>query len=179
MPQHGFMMRGLVPIAHTLLSTYGDTEKPSPTYSTTTGISYQNSEHIVRATDQDGVMKTVNKAITFRGKAVRMPRFPLQLFQHTGTGNVTDYPDMETFVACLVLPPAKLHEFYYRMRVTWTVEFTNLISTTDYGTIAKVKQNGVVSYDANYSFAQSKTRLDTQTDMVDTTDVTIKKIMEY
>lgn len=108
-----------------------------------------------------------------------MPRFPLQLFQHTGTGNVTDYPDMETFVACLVLPPAKLHEFYYRMRVTWTVEFTNLISTTDYGTIAKVKQNGVVSYDANYSFAQSKTRLDTQTDMVDTTDVTIKKIMEY
>lgn len=177
MPQNGFMMRGLVPIAHTLLSTYGDTMKP--VNATVNGVAdIPGNLPNVNASSQDAVATANKKALVFRGKSVRMPRFPLQVFQHDGTGQVTSYPDLETFVACIVLPPAKLHEFYYRMRVSWTVEFSQVISTTDYGTIANVEQNGVISHGSNYSFAQSKTRLDTSTDMADTTDVDIKKIME-
>lgn len=178
MPQNGFMMRGLVPIAHTLLSTYGDTAKPFNVVEPDTGASVPATLAWANGTSQDGVETANNKPITFRGRSVRMPKFPLQVFQHNGTGQVTQYPDLETFVACLVLPPAKLHEFYYRMRVSWTVEFSGLISTTDYATIANVEQNGVISHGSNYSFAQSKTKLDTSTDSVDTTDVSIKKIME-
>lgn len=176
MPQNGFMMRGLVPIAHTLLSTYGDMIKPANVFSGANAVA--QNQTTAKVTDQDGAETWSNKPLTFRGKSVRMPRFPLQVFQHDGTGQVSSYPDLETFVACLVLPPAKLHEFYYRMRVSWTVEFSGLISTTDYGTISNVEQNGVISHGSNYSFAQSKTKLDTSTDMADTTDVSIKKIME-
>lgn len=176
MPQNGFMMRGLVPIAHTLLSTYGDTIKPA-------NVNIPNLADVtntggVNGTDQDGVASYTRKAITFRGRSVRMPKFPLQVFQHDGTGQGSSYPELETFVACLVLPPAKLHEFYYRMRVSWTVEFSGLISTTDYGTINNIKQNGIISHGSNYSYAQSKSKLETETDMADTTDVSIKKIME-
>lgn len=176
MPQNGFMMRGLVPIAYTLLSTYGDTKKPLA--STAGGVPVPNNLVAVNASNQDGQATSLNKTFTFRGKSVRMPRFPLQVFQHDGTGQITDYPDLETFVACLVLPPAKLHEFYYRMRVSWVVEFSEVISTTDYGTINNIKQNGIISHGANYSYAQSKSKLETETDMADTTDVSIKKIME-
>lgn len=178
MPQNGFMMRGLVPIAHTLLSTYGTTFKPLNEV-VESGKAQAPNISLVNASNQDGVGAGTSKAITFRGKSVRMPKFPLQVFQHDGTGQITNYPDLETFVACLVLPPAKLHEFYYRMRVTWTVEFSGLISTTEYGTVANIEQNGVISHGSNYSFAQSKTKLDNTTDSVDTSDVEIKKIMEY
>lgn len=180
MPQNGFMMRGLVPIAHTLLSTYGDTRKPE-NVAIASGKPAVPNIGAVQYADQDavpGYSTATPSAMTFRGRPVRMPKFPLQVFQHNGTGQVTDYPDLETFVACLVLPPAKLHEFYYRMRVSWTVEFTQVISTTDYGTIGNIEQNGVISHGSNYSFAQSKTKLETTTDMADTTDVSIKKIME-
>lgn len=177
MPQNGFMMRGLVPIAHTLLSTYGTTYKPTNEV-VEAGKAQAPNISIVNASNQDAVAGGTSKAITFRGRPVRMPKFPLQVFQHDGTGQVTNYPDLETFVACLVLPPAKLHEFYYRMRVSWTVEFTNLISTTDYGTIANIEQNGIISHGANYAYAQSKSKLENETDMADTTDVDIKKIME-
>lgn len=179
MPQNGFMMRRLVPIAHTLLSTYGDTQKPTIGRAGGAGTPFvSGTQMLVQPTSQDGVAIQTATAMTFRGRPVRMPKFPLQVFQHDGTGQVSSYPDLETFVACIVLPPAKLHEFYYRMRVSWTVEFTQLISTTDYGTIANVEQNGVISHGSNYSFAQSKTKLETTTDMADTTDVEIKKIME-
>lgn len=177
MPQNGFMMRGLVPIAHTLLSTYGTTVKPRNNVVEANQPQAPNVSFVGQTT-QEGDFQQASRAITFRGRPVRMPKFPLQVFQHTGSGNVTDYPDLETFVACLVLPPAKLHEFYYRMRVSWVVEFTEVISTTDYGTIAQIKQAGVVSHGSNYSFAQSKTKLATTTDMADATDVSIKKIME-
>lgn len=179
MPQNGFMMRGLVPIAHTLLSTYGDTRKPGNVTDSAPVNTVPDNLSTPKSTNQDGVSSwATNRAFTFRGKSVKMPRFPLQVFQHDGTGQITDYPDLETFVACLVLPPAKLHEFYYRMRVSWTVEFTGLISTTDYGTINNIKQNGIISHGANYSYAQSKSQLENTTDMADTTDVDIKKIME-
>lgn len=85
------------------------------------------------------------------------------------------------FVAAIVLPPAKLNRLYYRLKVTWTVEFSSprpLSELTNWYGLAHV---GVQSYGSDY---ETQTALITkgsakgQEGMLDAGDVDIEKIME-
>lgn len=84
------------------------------------------------------------------------------------------------FVAAIVLPPAKLNRLYYRLKVTWTVEFSNPRPLTDITNWYGLAFAGTRSYGSDY-LTQSAliTREEgKQEGMVDAGDMDITKVME-
>lgn len=100
------------------------------------------------------------------------------------TYNTLVVPNLDVpncFVAAIVLPPAKLNRLYYRLKVTWTIEFSfprPLTNLTNWYGLANV---GVMSYGSDY---ETQTALITKGDgkaaqaMVDAGDMEITKVME-
>lgn len=179
MPQNGFRITGLVPLAHTLVSTFGnvgpnmgndnvlgeDGESPVP-------VPEMDIPDVTNiwATESDG-----SKSVYFRGRTVKMPKFPC----HVGLEDETaiPYPAIPTTqVLALVLPPARLHEFWYRMRVTWTIRFENVCSTLEAGSGGAYGRIGAMSRGSNYVASSSK--MDSSVDMVDADNVELTKVME-
>lgn len=80
------------------------------------------------------------------------------------------------YVAIVVLPPAKQNQLYYRLKVTWTIEFSSPRSMTEVLTWRSLANLGEQSYGTDYA-TQSKVMAVT-TDMVDTQGADINKIME-
>jgi hypothetical protein len=83
------------------------------------------------------------------------------------------------FVAAIVLPPAKLNRLYYRLKVVWTVEFTEPRPLTDITNWYGLALAGARSYGSDYE-AQSAviTKGGKREGMVDAGDMDITKIME-
>lgn len=179
MPQSGFNIRGLVPLAHTLVSTFGNVGPNMGNNSvladdgeTPVSVPDMNIPDlpINFQTDADGT-----KSVYFRGKTVRMPKFPC----HVGTEALADipYPAVPTTqVLALVLPPARLHEFWYRMRVTWSIRFEKVCSTLDVASWDVFQDVGASSHGMNY--VPSSSKMEQSTDTVDADGVEIKKVME-
>lgn len=179
MPQSGFVIKGLVPLAHTLVSTFGNV---GPNMGNVTALADDGETPVSVpdmtipelpdnwTVDPDGA-----KSVYFRGRTVKMPKFPC----HVGTEDITDipYPSVPTTqVLALVLPPARLHEFWYRMRVTWTIRFENVCSTLDAGSWNAFQDVGASSHGMNY--VPSNSKLASSTDTVDADGVEINKVME-
>lgn len=179
MPQSGFRITNLVPLAHTLVSTFGNV---GPNMSNNNALAEDGETPIAIPnmdipdlnsswqTDADGA-----SSVYFRGRTVRMPKFPC----HVGTELVTDIPEPyvpSTQVLALVLPPARLHEFWYRMRVTWTVRFENVCSTLEAGSFSAWTSVGQSSHGMNY--VPSGAKMGAYEDMVNADNVELNKIME-
>jgi hypothetical protein len=84
------------------------------------------------------------------------------------------------FVAAIVLPPAKLNRLYYRLKVSWTVEFSQPRPLTDLTNWFGLANAGVMSYGSDYltqSALITKTAGKSEA-MVDAGDMDITKIME-
>ena len=84
------------------------------------------------------------------------------------------------FVGAIVLPPAKLNRLYYRLKVTWTVEFTQPRPLTDLTNWYGLALVGAMSYGSDY-LTQSAliTKSSGKSEaMVDAGDMDITKIME-
>lgn len=183
MPQQGFEMTGLYPIVYHLLNSFGNAP---PTTSGLASVPYP---------DNSGTAMTSGSlARTFRGNACRMPRMMLhtrlpdargmsgirvtdpttgtQYGQSVLDGGV-DIPI--TYVACIVTPPAKLHKLYYRMRVTWTFTFEEVIPVTEYARIDEIASRGQALYATDY--AEQSKMMDNVESTVDTKDVDLEKIM--
>lgn len=179
MPQSGFVIKGLVPLAHTLVSTFGNVGQNMDNSIAIAGdgeteISVPNMDIPTIpdswTTDIDGA-----KSVYFRGKTVKMPKFPC----HVGQENIDTipYPSVpSTSVLALVLPPARLHEFWYRMRVTWTIRFENVCSTIDIAGATSLQSIGQSSHAMNY--VPVSVKMDTSSDTVDADGVEITKVME-
>jgi len=83
------------------------------------------------------------------------------------------------FVGAIVLPPAKLNRLYYRLKVTWTVEFTQPRPLTDITNWYGLATVGVTSYGSDYETQSALiTRAGKSEAMVDAGDMDITKIME-
>ena len=80
------------------------------------------------------------------------------------------------YVGLIVLPPAKLNQLYYRIKVTWTIEFSELQSNLAVSNWQGIAKFGALSYATDYA-TQSKT-MDAIAGMVDTSDADVEKIME-
>jgi len=168
LPQQGLGMKGLYPIVYSVVNTYGNMlqTKNYP------GVSNLDDVPVVGG---DGtVTHDTDGAVTFRGPSMRMPRLPTKAiipnYSQASNGTIP-----LTYVACIVLPPAKLNKFYYRMRVTWTLEFEELRPITDYDQDTNIKGLGALSYGSDYAI-QSRT-MTTTTNAVDGNGVAIEKIM--
>lgn len=182
MPQRGFGMRGLVPIFHTLISSYGNMIRPQ---NDTGDITENDQTKEVTVPNVTGVPEFTDlsttasypDAMVMKGKPVRMPKIPLH-YEIENTTNASQVTIPRTYVACLIIPPAKLHEFYYRMRVTWTVRFEQVVPFTEYGTLGSDAIIGGYSHTTNYDYDNSKSDMDTKTDLVDANGVDVNLIMQ-
>jgi hypothetical protein len=118
-------------------------------------------------------------AVPVKGSAVNgFPWIP-------GVGDATNVvPNInapDCFVAAIVLPPAKLNRLYYRLKVTWTIEFSGPRPLTDLTNWYGLANVGVMSYGSDYEtqsavITRGESKL--QQSMVDAGDTDITKVME-
>lgn len=183
MPQAGFRVKGLIPICHTLISTYGNLARPNNfnvVDADTEAERLVPNVADVNTLNDNGVVDTTEaQAITFRGKSVKMPRLPLHV-EPEGLTAVPQNPVLpKTFVMALVTPPARLHEFFYRVRVSWVCSFEEVIPLTEFGGYTSVLASaGQTAHASNYTYETSKADLSNVADMSDAEGVDINKIME-
>lgn len=167
MPQAGLEMRGLFPICYEVINNYGNT---LPIRSED---SDENLDMVRSASSTGAPLDFPVKATTFRGNSVRMPAIPL----HTQANQSSDYDAWfpTTYVACIVMPPAKLHKLYYRMAIRWTIEFSEVISVADYQNLPTLGLAGRNAYSTDYAFQSSK--MAQKSDSVDVQGGNLTKVM--
>lgn len=90
-----------------------------------------------------------------------------------------DLPDC--FVGVMILPPATLNQLYYRLKVTWTIEFTEPRPLTDLTNWYGLQSVGIQSYATDYATqtqALKNSGASVTLGMLDTSEVDAVKIME-
>lgn len=197
MPQSGLVMRGLYPLVYSVVSQYGaNNAVENPLTQVGQNFILDDPSHAIPAPDADfnfdqGIVNNV-----FRGPAMRMPAIDTTFFGGSsnkldgvclsgpaeiagdaslcaGTNHIAVPP---AYVALIVLPPAKLNQLYYRLKVTWTIEFTGLRSLIDIANWAYMNHAGSVAYGTDYATQSSS--MTAKTSMVDADGASIQKVME-
>lgn len=164
-PRHGLKMRGLFPVVFSLVSSVGNIAPPSVT---------PNSTVYSLGDNEDSRVFCNVAGNFFRGRSMRMPRVPTVAY--LDHGNPVDFQPAQAYIAALILPPAKLNVLYYRLKVTWTIEFSEprpLSEISDYTGIASI---GTAMYGSDY--VEQSSTADVVTSAVDATGATVTKIME-
>lgn len=186
MPQAGLTMRNLVPLVYEELNVYGNSDVSDDDNSyQVPGVAYEQGQ------PPDAKDGTINAIVNhrFRGRSVRMPWISTTYYSETGSGIVPGASPLPTafvssntgkippvYVACLVLPPAVLNVLYYRLKITWTIEFADLRSMADISSWNNLAGIGLLGYGTDYtSQSASMTSL---TSMVDANGADVKKVME-
>lgn len=178
MPQKGFAMRGLYPLMHTLIASYGNVTKIGNKY-----VLSEDGETPTAVPDisdvttiENGGASSKPASVVMRGKSVKMPKIPLHYsYESSDTAQPINIP--KTFVACIITPPARLHSFYYRMRVTWTCSFEGVLSMNEIGGASRIADIADLSYEG-YTYESSKSQLDNTADLVDSSNVELNKVIE-
>lgn len=186
MPQAGLSMHGLYPLVFSVVSNMGN------------NVTIDSMDAIVSYVDNapGGSYNTgaegqsilaggnVNWSSVFRGPSMRMPRLPTAFGSSTGTSGAAAvvgeamttgpvYP--QCYVGLIILPPAKLNKLYYRMKVTWTIEFSEPRPDTDIMSDSNLVIASRNLYATDYD-TQSGLMTNVST-MVDSEGTTLQKIM--
>lgn len=176
MPQAGLQMTGLYPIVFSMLSNYG-----------IVGVNQSNSPVYRVPPVQDGQSGgTLGVNTMIRGNAQRLGRLPTTYFADSTDSDsfmaqdANQYSVSRNFPACyvaaIVLPPAQLNQLYYRLKITWTIEFSDPRPTTDIMNWKHTAEAGAQLYGTDYAVQSAS--MTTLESMVDTADADLKKIME-
>lgn len=192
MPQSGLQMRGLFPLVYNRLYTDGMMQ-----FDRTATVYGAPADFVASPSDQDdtvgatpNIPANMLPTRSFKGRAVRMPKFPTTSFAYANTGATGNdaffSPDSQAFsnlravpacyVGVVVLPPAKLNVLYYRLKVTWTIEITDPRPLTDLQDWEHLALMGAESYGSDY--LEQSSRMSVKTAMVDADGATVQKIME-
>lgn len=196
MPQSGLTMNNLYPLVYQVIHPYGRNNRGvSPSVNDWPGgVSYPSnfingadvgvpSEH----KDTTVFAPYSGDKFNLRGPAMRMPAFDTKYFSETPTKNIVPSGNgapvssgtgaiPPAYVGLIVLPPAKLNQLYYRLKVTWSIEFTGLHSMADIGAWDTVEAIGGLAFGTDY--ADQSANMTAATAMVDTSGADIQKIME-
>lgn len=138
---------------------------------TSDGATDNNKKMSVNSVDPTGVVSKVGAVVD------NLPTIP-------GIGGALSVvPNIDApncFVAAIVLPPAKLNRLYYRLKVTWTIEFSGPRPLTDLTNWFGLANVGVMSYGSDYETQSAVITKGAgkQEGMVDVGDVDITKVME-
>lgn len=183
MPQTGLSLKGLYPMVFSVLNTLGHQGIPfwKATPATTDDPDTVNTAPEIGKT---GGVQGLGIGRFMRGPAMRMPRISTAVLNTSAPGLDTDdgtlqlqYFDVPPcYVAAMVLPPAKLNRLYYRLKVTWTIEFTEPRSLIEIMEFQNQAELGKTFYGTDYA-TQSKVA-STKTSMVDTKDANVELVME-
>lgn len=196
MPQSGLQMRNLKPLVFEKLYNLGALPLQAGSGRATDS---QNDSGYVLGTGNTG--SSLN-AYAIRGNAKPMPALPTGVYPANTTTNsqvqpgfsgstgsldasaVTIpvnaqciIPSMRVMCGCIIMPPSRLHELYYRMVVEWTVEFTDLCSYSDRMTMGGLADLGAGTHYIDYSYsAKDGSKMDNDASMV-SASVDIEKVM--
>lgn len=193
MPQSGLTMRGLYPLVYQVVSNYGANGRPGAPVNDYKGGANEDPFDDLQVVNgylsDDSAVSEIYQIVNFRGPPMRMPAFDTTIFESAAKRDNMIVPQANTanvksnvgyapacYVGLIVLPPAKLNQLYYRLKVTWTVEFTGLRSMADIGTWSTLEGIGGISYGTDY--AEQSQAMSAITNMVDTDGASIEKIME-
>ena len=188
MPQAGLEMRGLYPLVYQVVSNYG-VNTAGMTESVAIGNNSNPSNPIYGPGPTDGVTPLQISNVHLRGPAMRMPRvnttyLPYNAAQNAPLSGSADLNFGDTtrgmppcYVAIIILPPAKLNRLYYRLKVTWTIEFTDLRSLDEISNWRGMAEIGDLVYATDYA-TQSEALMSDMESMVDVGNANIEKIME-
>lgn len=178
MPQAGLSMKGLYPLVFQRLSNVGFVGRSQPN-----DESVGNVPRLLDTVTDSSVIS--NYAQYMRGHAVRMPAIPtVCVDSNPNNANIDGiryhgldpYFIPSCYVGLIILPPAKLNQLYYRLKITWTVEFTGPRSLTDISNWSNMATVGALSYGTDYEAQASK--MSVTTNLVDTDGADVTKVME-
>lgn len=190
MPQSGLQMRNLVPLVHYVVSTFGNDVLPA----NPGGLSYQN----ITAEAGTSASATANVSQVLRGgKTIPLPAVPTLANGTFSYANSDDTANPEwqipvgtinqipkCWCAAIVFPPSKLHRLFFRMTVRWVVEFYDLCSIVERGSLLSMQMVGDLTHQQDYSFGNSKDvndvtdKMDVKESTVDGLGVSAKMIMQ-
>nr|WCR62168.1 MAG: capsid protein [Smacoviridae sp.] len=193
MPQAGLEMTNLRPLVFQVVDQYGYNGSGNNTIPDNGGISStspffdinQNITNAMGPASPSGVNIPIDKR--FRGPAMAMPSIDTMCRAITNDafaepGNMVTQVQSNTgkvppaYVGLIIMPPARLNVLYYRMSVTWYVEFTGMRPLTEFMGWKDLANTASISYGTDYP-DQSASMAST-TDMVDVNGTDIQKIME-
>ena len=196
MPQAGLSMRGLYPLVYQVVSNFGSNSwvaNASTVIPDNKGGGVDPNviadTHQPRAYVVDSSASTGITSYRIRGPSMRMPFVDTVCFVNQGfrdtnvtfssnganvVSNTGKLPPC--YVGLIVLPPAVQNKLYYRLKVTWTVEFTGLRSLTDIVSWPSLETIGDISYGTDYATqSQAMSSLET---MLDAESAVVTKVME-
>lgn len=188
MPQSGLEMRGLYPLVYQVVSNYG-VNTAGMTESVSIGNNSNSANPIYGPDSRDGSSPLLISNVQLRGPAMRMPRVNTTYLPYNSTQNAPlsgkanlNFGDTTRgmppcYVALIILPPATLNKLYYRLKVTWTIEFTELRSLDEISNWRGLSEIGVLAYATDYA-SQSEALMSEMESMVDVGNANIQKIME-
>lgn len=170
MPQTGLSMRGLVPLVYPILNTFGNTVGPVGTSALTGNVPFVD--------DNGKITSSGYRNCFFRGRPQRMPRIPTKIGNPTANEyGPSDSAVPNSFVACLIMPPSKLHQLYYRLRVSWTISFEGVRSINEYGSVSDISFTAGEVY-TEYMPSSKKDEMEKDENMVATNDMDMDMIMQ-
>ena len=190
MPQAGLEMRGLYPLVFQVVSQFGSGPENSSADAdaniSVPGLRAGSSEVKKNPSSYLGTVSSIQNR-TMRGPSMRMPAIDTTFFTTSALTDEYLVPagiNVDTsldkvspaYVGMIILPPAKLNQLYYRLKVTWTIEFTGLRSAVDVANWSNLQTIGRLAYGSDYDIQSSS--MSAKTGMVDTSGSSITKIME-
>lgn len=184
--QNGLELRGLVPLVFDKWYTHGENAYEG-------GEDNDKGQTIIEPST-GGLGRYGFPAHAMRGKAHPMPKFNTTYI--TGVDGA-EYPDtiqagmdgslqnLQTrmpdiapvMLACILMPPCRKTKLFFRMRVRTWIEFTEVRPIQEITSFAQMSSvYAPVVYHSDYH--EQSSRMDNVTDMVDTKNADITKIME-
>lgn len=189
-PQQGMSMSNLKPLVHEINYAIGDNYAPNGVVTSNPQFSAPDADGVVARGNIQSIIggskpmpfiNTTSYSRAFNGsdgvaEPGFKPGFPLQSEQ--------DVPWIKLFVGCIIVPPSRLHQLFYRMVVEWDIEFSMIRPLGDVTNFAGLANIGQNTHYKSYDYSATKealtgdadTRLDNESAMVDAT-VDVQKVM--
>lgn len=161
-PQAGLEMKGLKPLVYEMVYNVGD--MTDSVYDASNPASFEYPTDAGSSLSY-GLQKIV-------GKAKSMPFLNCTSFSSDGTsgtaaqsgfdntnriGNAEqDVPYINVVCGCIIVPPSRLHELFFRMVCEWTLEFSTIRPIGDITDWTGLSRIGSTTHYQNYSYEATK-----------------------
>lgn len=155
-PQSGLEMTALKPLVYEMLYSVGDNR----------GVFGESSAFQAPAMDGSAV---TGVGTSFRGNSRPMPMINCTAYS-TSYGNnpfdsalasnhEIDVPAPKIVCGCIIVPPSRLHELFYRMVVEWTLEFSMIRPISEITDWTGLERMASITHYQNYDYSATKTAL--------------------
>lgn len=192
--QSGFSMSHVKPLVSEILVANGQNSVDGDTLSTNVAGALKFT-----APQSNGTVANFNSVI-FKGNSKPMPFINTTAYSVSSADNTNSpigfpntvyndsviVPAPKLYCACIIVPPSRLHQLYYRMVVEWTLEFTSIRSLAEITNWEGLTALGNATHYQSYDYSNAKTALIEDADKVEempndqsmvSTDADITKVM--